>query len=325
VAAEGLGRWVGIDEAGYGPNLGPLVMASVTAEGPANRPPALWDDLATTVARAGDPGNRLWVDDSKAVYRAGLGLDRLEAGAIAATVASGRGSPTTVGEWLAALGSGSLAEVELRPHWLPGDADPAVPSPGSKARVEAALAARPFVGAPWRIVDVRAVVVGPALFNSRLAATGSKAHVHFEAFARLLRAAWDATGPETITVVNSDKHGGRHYYLGPLTGAFPELWIDRGPEGPDLSRYLLRGDDRRLTLTLRPRADAGNGLVALASMIAKAVRERWMEAFNACWVARVPGLRPSAGYPTDARRFREAIGPEAQRLGLDPSLWWRDR
>ena len=33
-------RWVGIDEAGYGPNLGPLVMTAVIAEGQKARVPA---------------------------------------------------------------------------------------------------------------------------------------------------------------------------------------------------------------------------------------------------------------------------------------------
>ena len=42
------------------------------------------------------------------------------------------------------------------------------------------------------------------------------------------------------TFVTGDKHGGRHYYIEPLSQAFPDAWIDRGPEGPDLSRYTIR-------------------------------------------------------------------------------------
>ena len=59
---------VGIDEAGYGPNLGPLVMTAVVAEAPDERPPDLWNDLSATVCRAGGDAQRLWVDDSKAIW-----------------------------------------------------------------------------------------------------------------------------------------------------------------------------------------------------------------------------------------------------------------
>jgi ribonuclease HII len=76
-------------------------------------------------------------------------------------------------------------------------------------------------------------------------------------------------------------------------------------------------------LTLMPRADRDNGLVALASIVSKAIRELWMDGFNAYWCARVPGLRPTAGYPVDARRFRRAIEATAIAEGCDPARWWR--
>jgi hypothetical protein len=172
---------------------------------------------------------------------------------------------------------------------------------------------------------VHAVVVGPARFNAELAASGSKskAEVHFGAFARLLGALWGRAGDGVVTRVRGDKHGGRHFYHGPLLGAFPGIRIDRGPEGPALSRYTLRDPARRLELSLQPRADAEDGLVALASIVSKTIRERWMDRFNAHWAARIPGLRPTAGYPADARRFRLAIEPDCLARGLDPALWWR--
>jgi len=170
---------------------------------------------------------------------------------------------------------------------------------------------------------VRSVVVGPARFNAGLAASASKARVHFGAFAHLLGDVWARAEDGVETSVRADKHGGRHFYLEPLMEAFPDVWIDRGPEGPELSRYTLRGAGRRLSLSLAPRADAGDGLVALASIVSKAVREHWMDVFNAHWTTRLPDLRPTAGYPNDALRFRQAIEPECQARSLDPSLWWR--
>ena len=72
-----------------------------------------------------------------------------------------------------------------------------------------------------------------------------------------------------------------------------------------------------------PRADQRDGLVALASIVSKTVRELWMDVFNAYWRARVPGLRPTAGYPVDAVRFRRRSRQVAAAEGYDPAHWWR--
>ena len=102
----------------------------------------------------------------------------------------------------------------------------------------------------WRITAVACVVVGPARFNRGLAEHDSKAAVHFSAFDVLLQQIWERAADGRRTFVCGDKHGGRHYYLPPLSQAFPEAWIDRGPEGPDLSRYTIRDRNRRLELSL---------------------------------------------------------------------------
>lgn len=324
-------RWIGIDEAGYGPNLGPMVMTAVVAEGDADRGPArafdLWADLAATVDRAGGDPARLWVDDSKAILRGGKGRDRLESTVLAALHAAGLGVPGSLPDLLEAINPGALEEAELSP-WF--DDDPRAggwPWRVSRVAIDGLVACRPLepAGGHWRLSAIESVVVGPARFNTELAASGSKAEVHFAAFARLLRRSWQRAGDGVPTSVTGDKHGGRHYYLEPLTRALPDAWIDRGPERPESSRYTIRDDRRRLELTLIPRADRTDGLVALASIVSKAVRELWMDGFNAYWCARIPGLRPSAGYPVDARRFRRAIEPAATAEGCDPSRWWRDR
>lgn len=307
--------WAGIDEAGYGPNLGPMVMTAVIAEGPGDRPPDVWADCASTVSRAGGPPDRLWVDDSKAVFKARAGRDRLDAACLAAVAGSGGGRPTSLAELLRAVTAGTPADVELTP-WIEGDPPIGTFAPPSD----------PFGSAPWRLVGTRSVVVGPARFNAALATTGSKAAVHFGAFVELMRAIRERAGGGSASVV-SDKHGGRHYYAGPLAVAFPDARVDRGPEGPELSRYTLvaRDGGGRLDLTLRPRADAGDGLVALASLVSKSIREHWMDAFNAHWIGCIPGLRPTAGYPVDARRFRDAIEADCLARGLGPEVWWRSK
>ena len=320
-------RWAGIDEAGYGPNLGPLVMTVVVAEGPGDAPPRVWDDLAATISRADDPSKRLWVDDSKRVFKARKGRDRLDAATLAVLDAVGRPIPRTIGALVESLGSGTRDEVELAP-WLAEGRDPSYPPITARSFAEAAVARRPFDGASWRLVDVRSVVVGPARFNAGLMAapTGSKAVVHFAAFAELIGHLLATTPADQPIAVRGDKHSGRHFYADPLRAAFPAAEVVRGAEGPDRSAYRLIVPDRpSVAIELVPRADGDDGLVALASIVSKGLREHWMDAFNAHWLARIPGLKPTAGYPVDAARFRRAIEPLCQEDGLDPATWWRAR
>ncbi len=318
-------RWAGIDEAGYGPNLGPLVMSVVVAEGPDDQPPRIWDDLKGTVSRAGDPSTRLWVDDSKQVFKARKGRDRLDAATLAVLGAVGHPIPRTLGALFEMLGSGTLTAVELAP-WLNPGQDPRYPPITTRSFAEAAVDRHPFAGAAWRLVDAQAEVIGAARFNAGLVAspTGSKATVHFAAFATLIRHLLATTPPDQGIFVRGDKHGGRNFYADPLQAAFPELTVTRGLEGPDLSAYRLDAPGRApLWIELIPRADGNDGLVALASIVSKTLREHWMDAFNAHWLARIPGLKPTAGYPVDAQRFRQAIESLCQERELDLSAWWR--
>jgi hypothetical protein len=326
-------RWVGIDEAGYGPNLGPLVMTAVMAESTADEPPDgkagrcldLWDDLRATVDRAGGDPDRLWVDDSKAIFCRGKGRRRLESSCLAAIHAAANSLPRSLRSLLELVGAGTLDDAELS-GWLgPGDREnhgrPIDCGPGLEGQLERRPLA-PSDGA-WRIVGVRTVVVGPALFNRGLEDHGLKSVVHYEAFEKLLVWAWDRAGEFVPTDVRGDKHGGRHYYYGPLSRTFPGLWVDRGTEGPELSVYAVRDGARRMRIRLEPRADQNDGLVALASIVSKTIRELWMDVFNDYWCNRVPGLKRTAGYHTDAKRFRVEIEGAAAAEKCDPALWWR--
>ena len=245
-------RWVGIDEAGYGPNLGPLVMTAVVAEGPDDRPPDLWPDLAATVAPGREPRRRLWVDDSKAIYRGGQGLRPAGGGQPGHAGRLGPG-PAGVLRRPAArpLEAGTIADVELSP-WLDAERPgPAPPRDAGPARPRDRPGA-PSTGPPGGSSRARAVVVGPARFNAGLETTGSKAQVHFAAFAHLLARSGAAAGDGVATGSGPTSTAAATSTSSPLLEVLPDAWIDRGPEGPDLSRYTLRGPGRRLELSLSP-------------------------------------------------------------------------
>ncbi|HEX5103073.1 MAG TPA: hypothetical protein VFV87_04640, partial [Pirellulaceae bacterium] len=72
---------LGTDEAGYGPNLGPLVVAATAWRVPGEiSPAAMYDALAEVVCGGGVPSEegRLAIGDSKQLYKPGCGLGLLE-------------------------------------------------------------------------------------------------------------------------------------------------------------------------------------------------------------------------------------------------------
>ena len=60
-------------------------------------------------------------------------------------------------------------------------------------------------------------------------------------------------------------------------------------------------------------------------MASKYLRELAMRAFNDYWCGHVPGLRRTAGYPTDAKRFKLEISAAQTRLEIPDDVVWRNR
>ena len=64
--------------------------------------------------------------------------------------------------------------------------------------------------------------------------------------------------------------------------------------------------------------------IALASIFGKYIRELLMICFNAFWQARLPDLKPTAGYYQDALRFLADIKPAMTSLGTDRAILVRE-
>jgi hypothetical protein len=161
---------IGTDEAGYGPNLGPLVISASVWEVPEGVGAEDLYGLLGGVVRAEPPFDSnqcVPIADSKVLYRPGHGLRHLERGVAAALALLGR-QPAT---WRAAfecLDSASALARRAMPWYanfdcpLPLDSDPA--ETGALAvRLAAALAA-----AGVRLVDLRSRVVFEDQFNRLL-------------------------------------------------------------------------------------------------------------------------------------------------------------
>ena len=309
---------VGIDEAGYGPNLGPLVQAAVALYLP-DDDQAGWDTLKPVVRRCGEKADsRLLIDDSKKVYTRG-GLEALERGVWSIAAAD----PHTIHDFL-------WSQHEL-PTWgedLYGEAwfdgDDSIPvkiDPTEQWATSEPV--RAAIGERW-YGDFR--IVPSPRFNRIVDEFGSKAVVLSHGLIELLGSINSAVQPRGESlIILCDKHGGRNFYAAMLQEAFPEGWVVTERESADESRYRVEMLDRPVTISFRPRADGDSVAVALASMMCKYLREVCMRQFNRFWAAHVPGIEPTAGYPVDAKRFFAEIKPAMAKLGLTDDQVWRKK
>ncbi len=313
---------VGVDEAGYGPNLGPFVMTSVACRvDDALADACLWSVLAPAVRRAADaPDGRFAVDDSKAVYNTTCGLAALEYSVLAALW---RDASTPLSTFLEGFCAAStLAELGAE-AWYTG----AGGLPGHTEAEEVAGAAARFDGAcseagvcEWKVCSV---VVCTPRFNALLDTAGSKGAVLADALGDLLRAAQSFAPADESLTFHIDKHGGRNSYAAQIQHALSADFVQPLQEGASASIYRVLGAGREMRLTFQPRCDSAHFCTALASMVSKYLRERLMEEFNRFWLQQTPGLKPTAGYPGDARRFYEAIRTPAACLGIAEAALWR--
>ncbi len=304
---------VGIDEAGYGPNLGPLAQAAVAVKLP-DGDPGGWETLKAHVRRAAEKDKkRVLIDDSKLVHQGKTGLARLERG-----LAAVLGPPCgPCRDWLTPIALQGVLDDLAGEGWFdPTELLPLHPDPVTDLRP--ALAA---LGVEARVVGLK--LVPAPIFNKVVNASGTKATVLSIGLIGLLAAAhYGLPMGERVTFV-CDQQGGRMKYGPLLQSAFTDGWVVTEAEQLGESRYRVESLGRDVTATFRPRADCESVAVALASMLCKYAREVCMRQFNRYWATHVPYLKPTAGYPTDAKRFFDAIRPVLPKLGLAEDDVWR--
>ncbi len=317
---------IGTDEAGYGPNLGPLVISATLW----HVPDALMDEdlysvcgdsICSTPAES-DGMNKLVIADSKVLYKSRGKLRRLESSLLAALAQLGK--PPTC--WLDAWRLLTPDAVDLMVS-IPWYADFSVPLPLDADRAIIDRLATAFrLGqqrAAVRLRAIHSVALFPAEFNRLVEQRDSKGAVLSEQTIGLVARLIAGLDDEPV-LVQCDKHGGRNRYGALLQHAFSDQIIRVLQESRGCSRYQWGPVPRRVEIRFAAKGESFLP-AALASMASKYLRELAMTAFNAFWIRQVPGLRPTAGYPVDALRFKADIASRQQQLGISDDVLWRVR
>ena len=159
--------------------------------------------------------------------------------------------------------------------------------------------------------------VVPERFNRLCSEYGSKGVMLTRLCMQLLTRVWDRESAEP-TLIIGDKHGGRNRYDGFLDEILDGEMIFRVEESTARSVYRVGATEIRF----QTKAEA-HFPVAVSSMVCKYTREVMMELFNQFWSEHVPDIKPTKGYPVDARRFKSEIADAQAQLEIADHLLWR--
>lgn len=296
--------YTGIDEAGYGPMLGPLCVASATlrveAWSPGEPAPDLWQMLGQAVCKTKrEAKSRIAVGDSKDLKLANSSVSKhplfhLERGVLAFLGSrDGRARRDDVGLLE------ELHAVQECHDWYGGDPiELPLGISSDMLGIETNLLRSVMSKAGVELLDLRVRIIGEGEFNELYRRHTSKAAATELALGELIGHAKSHAQTGHDSRIVCDRQSGRTRYAPALSRLFGAVQIEE--ESPRASRY--RCDDRTGVL-LTPGADGAYFPVALASMAAKLVRELAMMRFNRYWTERIPEMKPTAGYVQDARRW----------------------
>lgn len=296
--------YAGVDEAGYGPMLGPLCIAAsifaVEDWAPGDKAPDLWETLEQAIGRTKrDAKTKIPVGDSKNLKLANSTktkhpLVHLERAVLAFLGARDGQFPTTDIELFERLG----AKLEDQP-WYAGDP---IELPLGTAldmlNIDTSYLRTVMHKQQVQLVDLQVRIIDVHEFNEIYQSQRSKAAATELGLLGHLENVQSRRDGFDHTRIICDRQSGRTRYHRMLSKVFADL--ETHEETPRASRYGVADD---LGIVLTPKADDAYFPVALASMAAKLVRELAMMRFNRYWATRQPELKPTAGYVQDARRW----------------------
>ena len=311
---------IGTDEAGYGPSLGPLVITATKWEC-SHQESDLYHDLADVVTNSPREANakglpsRILIADSKAASRSG-GLGSLELPVLVLLHAVYGNIPSTLPELVTLVMPDTSIDFLQSIFWLK-DVQVSLPAAKLKCGPEKILQLsnrfkKVCCENKAELIEVRSAIVLPSEFNASVIKYGNKANLLSQSTLELILDF--ISGSEEDVLIECDKHGGRNYYGPLISKILTDQPVTPLVESPSRSAYRWMQESRPREIRFTPKGEEQLP-VALASMVSKYLREVFMLAWNDFWKTHLPEIKPTKGYPQDAKRFLAEIKQVALAKG----------
>ncbi|MHC4757183.1 MAG: ribonuclease H family protein [Planctomycetota bacterium] len=293
---------VGIDEAGFGPILGPLVVSSCAFSVSDHLISAdLWQLLRKSVAKKKKAlAGRLIVTDSKKAYNRRTGIKNLKR-TVLAFLGCLEKNPQTLNQLLTILCPDFLGRSDTYPWYKNCDSFEISVDETDVAIASGALK-DDMKNSGIEFLDLNSCCLDVSHYNKMVKAVNNKSSVLFTAASRLMKNAFE-TSPNQQLHILIDRQGGRVHYRNILQRMFPDMELKILHEKTTRSSYELKSNTRKMNLHFIVGADMKFLPVSLASMVSKFVRELLVENINSYFACRCSDLKPTAGYWKDGLRF----------------------
>jgi ribonuclease HII len=315
----------GIDEAGYGPLLGPLVVSGAAFSIPQNLLRAdLWEVLRKAVARDKKKlAGRLLINDSKKAYSRSSGTHHLQRTVLAAMDVLNRNPnspapvPETTEQVIKQL-SPSCFDCLAGYPWYQ-ELNRTLLTASDDIPIASGVLDRTLSENGMRLLWMQSRFLEAGHYNERIDRIKNKSQVLFMEVCSLVQHIFqnfqDSDGPAQFLI---DRQGGRTRYHLELMKMFPAMELSILAESDALSSYELTDGKRSMRLHFATEADSKFLPVSLASMVGKWIRELLMDELNRYFSRLYPGIKPTAGYWQDGQRFIAELYKKPIPDGFEP-------